>query len=409
MNTCKYEKYRKMASYDNGETWQALDEYQRGELIEYDSVLCGGGGTEPPTSNDFLRFIALEDGTFSFYPTSGNVISYSLDSGETWTELSSGASTPTIQSGETVFWKGNMSHIDTTQNGIGYFKSTGRFDVEGNIMSLLYGNNFIGKTNLSDYPYVFQTMFAYFSSGAKVVNAENLILPATTLSEGCYASMFLGNSTLETAPQLPATTLADKCYAQMFYGCTSLTSAPQLSATTLASRCYNNMFANCYNLTTVPELPATTLADYCYYGMFGGCISLNSVPTDLLPATTLEDYCYSYMFKGCSGLTSAPELPATTLENMCYANMFKECTSLTTAPQLLATTLVEGCYQNMFDFCHSLSAITCLATDISASVCTFNWVNYVAQGGAFTKAASMTGWTIDSTSGVPIGWSVQDY
>lgn len=40
---CKYYKYQKYVSYDNGVTWQPLDEYQRGELIQFNSEDCGGG------------------------------------------------------------------------------------------------------------------------------------------------------------------------------------------------------------------------------------------------------------------------------------------------------------------------------------------------------------------------------
>lgn len=40
--TCKYQKLQRYVSYDNGATWQAMDEYQRGELIQYESQDCGG-------------------------------------------------------------------------------------------------------------------------------------------------------------------------------------------------------------------------------------------------------------------------------------------------------------------------------------------------------------------------------
>jgi hypothetical protein len=62
----------------------------------------------------------------------------------------------------------------------------------------------------------------------------------------------------------------------------------------------------------------------------------------------------------------------------------------------------------MFLDCASLSAITCLATDISATQCTTNWVGNVASSGTFYKASGMTDWT-RSTSGIPINWTVEDY
>lgn len=41
--TCKYYKYQKYVSYDNGQTWSPLNEFQRGELIQFNSEDCGGG------------------------------------------------------------------------------------------------------------------------------------------------------------------------------------------------------------------------------------------------------------------------------------------------------------------------------------------------------------------------------
>ena len=150
----------------------------------------------------------------------------------------------------------------------------------------------------------------------------------------------------------------------------------------------------------------TTLPEYCYSYMFSGCRSLTTAPA--LPATTLANSCYSNMFSGCRSLTTAPELPATTLANYCYQSMFSSCTSLTTAPALSATTLANYCYGYMFQNCSSLNYIKCLATNISASDCTFNWVKGVASKGTFVKAANMKGWATGN-NGIPSGWTVEDY
>ena len=173
-----------------------------------------------------------------------------------------------------------------------------------------------------------------------------------SVPSSCYHQMFLGCTSLTTAPALPATTLTNECYRNMFKGCTSLTTAPALPATTLAVSCYNGMFEGCTSLTTAPSLPATTLAGYCYHGMFQGCTSLTTAPA--LPATTLTNSCYTAMFRECTSLTIAPSLPATTLTNNCYDGMFLVCTSLTTAPELPATTLASYCYYDMFNGCSKL-------------------------------------------------------
>jgi hypothetical protein len=151
--------------------------------------------------------------------------------------------------------EGQMQNVNNC--GIGKFsESTAYFDVKGNIMSLLFGDDYANQTSLSNKNCAFAALFFQ----AKVIDASNLILPATTLSYYCYAFLFQGCTSLTTAPQLPAITLAECCYKNMFYDCTSLIIAPQLNATTLSDGCYYNMFGGCTTLTTAPELRVTTLA-----------------------------------------------------------------------------------------------------------------------------------------------------
>lgn len=164
-------------------------------------------------ASDYLTFEALESGTFTFTPRNSNVISYSTDGGETWTEGNS----VEVNSGDKVMWKGTMTPF--SNYGIGSFSSTANFDIQGNAMSLLYGDNFKGQTDLTEKYYA---LYQLFYQNTKVISAENLSLPATTLVTRCYANMFYGCTNLTTAPELQATTLVNGCYRQMFYNCTSL-------------------------------------------------------------------------------------------------------------------------------------------------------------------------------------------
>jgi hypothetical protein len=86
--------------------------------------------------------------------------------------------------------------------------------------------------------------------------------------------------------------------------------------------------------------------------------------------------------------------------------MFYGCTSLTNAPDLPATTLASNCYEYMFQGCSNLNYIKCLATDMSATNCTKNWVDGVAKTGVFVKDIN-TSWTV-GISGIPFGWDVID-
>lgn len=415
VGTTKYQKTKKQESTDGGSTWQDVSpaEYGTGVVIEYASTDCG---YDPSYVNQYLTFIPRSNGQFKFNSYIGstviNAVSYSLDGGSTWTRLLNDTYTPTVQAGQKIMWKGNFTSSFNPGTGVGYsntFTSNVNYDIEGNIMSLAYGDNFQGKTNLSGTYGIFKNLFNS-NFGKSPVNAENLVLPATTLGEECYNLMFWGCSGLTTTPQLPATTLAPSCYEGMFDSCSSLTAVPSLPATTLATRCYAVMFRGCSSLTTVPSdlLPATTAADHCYYQMFSECTNLKSVPD--LPATTLAPSCYSMMFYDCGKLEQAQSiLPATTLATMCYAHMFANCDILYAAPTLPAPTLVDRCYVGMFENTWLLDYIICLATDISASNCTYDWfASNGAVRGDFYKAPGMNNWTRGS-SGIPSSWTVHDY
>lgn len=191
------------------------------------------------------------------------------------------------------------------------------------------------------------------------------------------------------------------CYINMFRDCTNLIQAPELPATTMSSLCYYSMFQGCTGLTQAPDLPATKLAYYCYGSMFQDCTNLVKAPK--LPATKLSSYCYNQMFKGCMNLVDAPELPAASLTTSCYEFMFYKCSKLKHAPVLPAATLSGTCYKGMFQDCTSLNYIKCLATDISASNCTNNWVAGVSATGDFYAPASIV-WT-QYVSGMPAGWT----
>lgn len=336
-------------SYDNGTTWSETGQERVGSLIEANSTDCG---YVPPHdySQDYFTMVSRGSGNFMFYSNSSpNKLQYSTDGGTTWSTASNNI-TVSVSNGSTVLFKGTASPQATA--GIGTFSaSTIAFDVEGNIMSLMYGDNFTNQKDLTGKDWAFGQMFRQ----SKVVSAENLILPATTLAASAYTYMFYNATGLTSAPTLPAQTLTDSCYRYMFQGCSRLTQAANMSATTVASNCCYNMYANCFALASAQSvLPSTTMAYRCYY----------------------------QMFFGCSGLTTAPTLPS--------------------------ETLVEECYYHMFTGCSHLNYITMLATDVSATNCLTDWVSGVAASGTFVKNPNMSSLPSGS-SGIPNGWTVQDY
>ena len=339
----------------------------------YESMRNGDGYIEPWVSmtdgaqqkfmfnknykREYLTFDIVTGGTIKWANTYTmyRTISYSLNGGE-WTSLTSTKTGVTIavNAGDQIKFKGENAQYSDSNTRYAQFKGgTATFNLSGNIMSLVYGDNFYGNDTLT-----MERVFFRLFEGAKIISSKNLILPAMTMTDYCYNYMFYACSSMVDTPELPATTLAKSCYGNMFYGCTSLMTAPVLPATTLADSCYSSMFYNCNSLTSTPTLPATTLASNCYSSMFCHCINITTAPA--LPTTTLVSSCYLGMFSECSGLTNAPALQATTLTENCYMNMFRECTSLVTPPVLPATTLASSCYHAMFQGCTSLTTAPAL-------------------------------------------------
>ena len=303
------------------------------------------GGVEPFDINNYLTIVALEDGLTA--ALSGNTVEYCVDGDENWKSLSPNTNTESINKGQTLSFRGNLT--PASSKGIGRFTISKSCDLTGNCNSLLFGDYAKTNKSLSGMDYAFYNLFSNCST---IKNVSSHFLPATTL--------------------------ASWCYYDMFYFCKSLTTAPELPATTLSSSCYRGMFYNCASLTTAPELPATKLADSCYYSMF----------------------------QNCTSLTTAPALPATRLTNQCYSGMFGYCTSLTTAPELPATTLVSYCYGGMFNGCSKLNYIKALFTTTPSTSYTNYWVKSVASSGTFVKNKNAT-WNVTGTSGIPSGWTVQ--
>ena len=280
-------------------------------------------------------------------------IQYSTDGGNTWiTSSANPISISGIDTGKTVQLRGNNAAYSDgviANSTIIYFNKD--CYVYGNMMSLVSSMEFATATSLTSN----NTFYDLFDSNDHLKNhpAKELVLPATTLTEGCYSNLFYKCTALTKAPVLPATTLAPMCFKSMFSGCTALTDVCELPAMTMTTECYARMFFNCKALTMAPELPATTMADYCYSFMFYGCNALTTAPA--LPATTMAPYCYSNMFGFCHALTATPALPATTLADNCYYRMFLGSNGLTTITSLPATTMAPYCYNEMFRQCQALT------------------------------------------------------
>ena len=172
-------------------------------------------------------------------------MNYSVNGG-TKTFITTTTSIEGLKAGDKVQFYGNGTQTQV-YGGSPEVKIQGSGDgfktkVYGNIMSLLDEEGFATKTDLPNAQYVF---YKLFKENTTLIDASELLLPATTLAAQCYFGMFSGCTSLTTAPKLPATTLATQCYYSMFDGCTSLTSAYVKAAYIYESLECTSMFTGC--------------------------------------------------------------------------------------------------------------------------------------------------------------------
>ena len=161
-----------------------------------------------------------------------------------------------VNSGEKVYFR--TSGITPSQSsGIGqFFISNGNCKIGGNIMSMVYGKDFIGQTTIGDYQFC-----GIFKDCSNIIDASQLVLPSDNLQTESYGSMFENCTSLASAPKLPAMVLGMFCYNNMFSGCSSLVIAPELPAISLKEYCYNNMFSGCSALSYVKAMFTTNPKD----------------------------------------------------------------------------------------------------------------------------------------------------
>ena len=273
--------------------------------VYYNDSVCfqtvASGITPIDYSKQYLTLVAETDNvTFTLYGgNNGNTFQYSTDSGSTWNNVSIGQTTSSINNGDKIMFKASGVSINSNR-GIGTIRPSAAAHVEGNIMSMCYGDNFSGQTTI---PSNFQFR-QLFSAATNITSAENLVFPATTVKKQCYSQMFQGCTNLVTAPKVVGSSAmtwsGDYCWSDMFNTCTSLINAPELPARTLGTQCYWFMFQNCTSLETAPVLPALTLNNQCYQGMFNGCSSLNYIKA-MFTTTPSNTYTNSWV----SGVASS--------------------------------------------------------------------------------------------------------
>ena len=214
----------------------------------------------PDFSTKPLTFNILSAGTIKWVGNFALVlktIEYKLNDDE-WTSITAtyAGVKITVNSGDKLQFRGNNAQYGmpsslTSLRYSSFEGSTAVFEVEGNIMSLINSTNFATLTTLES-GYTFSSLFINCTG---LTSAENLVLPATTLTAKCYQYMFKGCTSLTTAPALPVNILVDSCYYNMFNNCTSLNYIKCLATDISASYCTSDWVNNVASTGTFVKNP----------------------------------------------------------------------------------------------------------------------------------------------------------
>lgn len=194
-------------------------------------------------SQEYMTFISWQDNnTFKFVTPDGITLKYSTDK-QTWTTSSSGVSL-TFNTGDKVYVKGSIMRSMATNNNDNprnYFDCTKLYEVCGNMMSLFYEDNFIGKTSLPSSNIQFLRIFNYTTT---LLSARNFIIPLTSLGSYMLRGLFAYNSNiLYGVKEIECTGSFGNWALTSFYeNCTKIQETPvmRFSATDLYQMIYNS-------------------------------------------------------------------------------------------------------------------------------------------------------------------------
>ena len=289
-------------------------------------------------------------------------IEYSKDKLK-WTSVNVSSTETTIPTnvGEKVYFRNSNGYCNNQFSYI-HFNSDVNVNVGGNLHTLLDYNN-VNVPIQSDY------VFHYLFSGmTKLLDASQLVLPWTTLRNGCYEDMFGYCSSLTTPPELPATTLVNRCYAFMFSKCSSLTSITTYAEDISADSC---LFGWVNNVNTVGTFYNNGSATYTT-----GSDGIPQGWTEVKPSTG-PDYFYIENVDSASGNVSFTFYGTPSSDTIQQIEWSKDKTNWTTVTLVANTTtnvpvsVGEKVYfRNSNGKCSNSSSVFLhFSSDINTNIC----------------------------------------
>ena len=175
----------------------------------------------------YFTITGLTSGTLTCRARSGLSLTiyykpYYTNQWVTWNINSWSDSTINIIPGYKYYFKGTKAGLSTGVYNT-QFGGTAQIELSGNLLSLLYGDDFVNniKLNINDGVGALRRLF-YNHTG--IISAKNLVIPIGVNQNRVFEQMFLNCTNLKYGPQLLFTNennYTDTCKG-MFAGCTSL-------------------------------------------------------------------------------------------------------------------------------------------------------------------------------------------
>ena len=307
--------------------------------------------SQPVPSEQYLTFDIVSSGTIGLSNVGSApsvTVQYSLNNGA-WTNLSN--STINVSAGDTIRWRGTNTRYSSDRDKYNHFSGTALFNIKGNIVSLIYGDDFEGKESYTLQDYALNCIFL----GSKCVDAYDLYIYTNTGMRSLRHTFATCTSLIRPPKAISGQDMGTFGLGAMFNGCTSVQFLPD--------------FSN--------FIPNTSSLQEC----FRDCKAVKEAPAFYSGATPVS--AYQNAFLGCSGLESAV-LPSETLSNRSYYRMFSGCTSL---------KYIE---------LNALTGNTGSTSDSSF----YQWVGGVPTGGTIVKRCELN--LPSGSNGIPNGWTVVD-
>lgn len=268
-------------------------------------VFSNGGSEPTPTpaweewEKDLLTFTALEATDIGLLVNRMDAPKcyYRKATDAGYTQMTT-ATTISLSAGEQVKFYGSNSYWSRDRTKWAKFTSTGKFNISGNVMTLLAK----GGTASVRQTYCFRRVFAE----THVVDASELTLPSTQ-----YDNMFYGF--IQQCPYLQKLPVMPTPTHTLVYGyfCNK---CPSLQSATLSTGNYNipyafqGMFQDCSGLTAVTIPAETVTAKDAMALLFQRCTSLHTIIFSNM--TTLTESLNSSWFDGATDTIGTAYVPA---------------------------------------------------------------------------------------------------